>query len=218
MTWEIFLNTIKNAGIAKTKIDQILQILFQRSGYCSEKPEGIARETIKSWIKGSRNCKVYSYFPDGKLQTPEELYKFFRDRPADKLKKLQEICRKEKDGSSPIDCETEDLDRFCWSLVNQFLDLLGLERLDLPASDTITDNDYYKKQKWVSFAETPTEQMRELFEKAVEYFKIAVYMCRLPDYLSGEEFYGSSIYAFNDVIETEILSVFLQKKTKEFTK
>ncbi len=276
MTRKKFLDAIIKSEIAQDTPAQVLKTLFQRAGYYTTKDEGISEKAFESWIDGERRCRPLKYFPEGKISDPRDIYYYFRRREEKKLAKLQEIFRKENDSSSPIDCTTKDLDRFCWSLVNQFSDLFGLERLDFPASDRtqeniggmvevevsrsagagqnsdvasknlrcaekgssledvdrlpedhnknvinsdiIPANNYRKKPEWVSFAETPTEQMREIFEKAVEYYNIAVYMCRLPDYLSGEAFYGSDIYAFNDVIENKILSGFLCEQNEEIYK
>lgn len=136
MEWKTFLNAIKNSKITTGTQSQILVLLFKSAGYINSKENGISEDTARKWIQGDRNCNVLSYFPDGELTNPEGVYKFFKERPLDKLKKLQEIFCNEKDDSSPINCATENMETFCWSLVNQFLDLLGLQRMDMPAKDT----------------------------------------------------------------------------------
>lgn len=133
MTWKEFIQPIKKSQLASGSQEKILILIFESAGYINKKEDGISEETVKKWICGTRNCNAFSYFPEGKLTNPEGVYKFFRRRSADKLQKLQQIFCKEKDDSSPIDCKTKDMDVFCWSLVNQFLDLLGLQRLDMPA-------------------------------------------------------------------------------------
>ncbi len=276
MTWGIFANAIKESGLESGTPAQILIALFKNAGYIPRTEDGISQSTAKKWIDGTRNCKASHYFPDNKLTNPEEAYKFFRRRPDNMVKNLQQIFRTEKDDDSPIDCETKDMDRFCWSLVNQFLDLLGFQRLELPASDIrqeniggivedeinrnvdngqdpassskelgrplkdvslkngphlskdskendvisniTTDSDYHEKSEQASLGETPTEQMRGIFEKAVMDYNIAVYICKLSDYLSGEPFYGSDIFAFNDVIENKILSRFLCEQNENIYK
>ncbi len=140
MTRANFFNALINAGITQDKPPQILLTLFQRSGYYTEKTEGISEATATAWIKKKRTFKVSKYFLEGKISEPNKLFNYFRRRNEENLAKLQEIFRKEKDGSSPIDCETKDWDRFCWSLVNQFCDLFDLERVDLPAPDVSQEN------------------------------------------------------------------------------
>lgn len=135
MTWDIFTKAIKEVDLENGTQVQILISLFKSAGYIVTKDEGISESAAKKWIDGTRNCKASIYFPDNKLGNPEGAYKFFRRRPDGKLRKLQQIFGKEKDDDSPIDCETEDMDRFCWSLVNQFLDILGFQRIDVPTSD-----------------------------------------------------------------------------------
>ena len=136
MEWKTFLNAIKKSKLASGTRSQILVLLFKNAGYIHLKEDGISDETARKWIQGDRNCTVLSYFPDGELTCPEGVYKFLKNRPLNRLKELQEIFCNEKDDSSPIDCTTEDMEIFCWSLVNQFLDLLGLQRMDMPAKDT----------------------------------------------------------------------------------
>lgn len=231
MTWSIFTNAIKESELGSGTPAQILIALFKRAGYCNKKEDGISEETAQSWISGKRNCKVYSYFPEGEISNPEEVYNFFRKRPEDKLEKLQEMFCEEKGVSDPVDCETKDMDRFCWSLVNQFLDLLGFQRLELPASDILQENsggiaedeidenaDAGQNPEQVSFSGTPTEQMREIFEKAVMDYNIATYICKLSDYLNGEVFYGGDIFAFNDAIENNIISRFLCEQNEKIYK
>ena len=140
MTLSTFTKAIEESELENGTQAQILISLFKSSGYISRTDDGISESTAKKWIDGTRNCKVSSYFPDNKLVNPEGAYKFFRRRPEDRLRKLQQIFRKEKDDNSPIDCETEDMDRFCWSLLNEFLDLLKFQRLELPTSDIPQEN------------------------------------------------------------------------------
>lgn len=133
MTWGTFANSIKEAELVSGTPAQIIIALFKSAGYI-RKEEGLNEGTVNKWIAGERKCKVSSYFPDGELVNPEGAYKFFRNRPGDKLEELQKILRQKKDSDSPIDCETKNMDRFCWSLVNQFIDILGFQRLDIPIS------------------------------------------------------------------------------------
>ncbi len=143
MTWKDFIAPIHESGISGDASYKILLGLFKRAGSIDDVPE----VTIKSWLSGNRNCKVSTYFPTGKIDT-KNLFRYFRNRPDSKLKQLQQIFRagKNTDYDSPINVETADLDTFCWSLVNQFLDLLKFERIDIPQSkgDTIHErNDLF---------------------------------------------------------------------------
>lgn len=142
MEWESFTKAIKESELESGTQAQILIKLFKRAGYTNRKDDGISESTAHKWINGTRKCKVLSYFPDEESVKKQELYRFFQGRPQNKLKKLQEILSKEINDSSPIDCTTKDMDRFCWGLVNQFLDLLGFQRIDLPASDLPTDSTF----------------------------------------------------------------------------
>ncbi len=132
MTLNTFTRAIEESELENGTQAQILISLFNSSGYIRKSEVGISESAAKKWIDGTRNCKASIYFPDNKLVNPEGAYKFFRSRPEGKLKKLQQIFIKVNDVDSPIDCETNDMDRFCWSVVNQFLDLLKFQRIDMP--------------------------------------------------------------------------------------
>lgn len=92
------------------------------------------------------------------------------------------------------------------------------------SSDINVDVDCLRKQEKVSLGETPFEQMSKIFEQTVANYNIATYICKLPDYLSGESFYAGDAFAFIDEIQTNILSKFVNcqddnifKKISEFT-
>ena len=227
MTWGIFMSAMEEAELESGTQAQVLCNLFARAGSKREFTE----QTAQSWIDEKRHCQPSRYFSDKTITNPNGAYNFFRRRPESKLKNLQQIFRQKKDVDSPIDCETEDMDRFCWSLVNQFLDLLGFQRLELPGADISQENsggvaedeidgnaDVGQNPEQVSFGGTPTEQMRGIFEKAVMDYKIANYICNLSDYLNGEAFYGGDIFAFNDAIENNILSRFLCEQNEKIYK
>ncbi|MBD5523845.1 MAG: hypothetical protein HDR04_05395 [Lachnospiraceae bacterium] len=142
MTWDTFTKAIEESELESGTQAQILIKLFKRAGYINRKEDDIPEDTAKKWIKGTRNCKVSTYFPDEEYVQKEKLYQFFRRRPQDRLEKFQQILCKEINASSPIDCITKDMDRFCWGLVNQFLDLLGFQRIDMPTSDLPSDHEF----------------------------------------------------------------------------
>ena len=128
MDWKNFITSISESKISSSVPHQILKELFDAAGSKTD----ISESTFKSWLNGSRNCKVCTYFPDSNVNT-EKLFDYFKNRPESKIRNLQQIFLNAGvlDNDSPIDVETNDLDTFCWSLVNQFLDLLGLQRVNI---------------------------------------------------------------------------------------
>lgn len=126
MTWKDFINAIRRAKLTNDSSSKILVNLFKAAGTMSE----VSESSAKAWINGNRKCKTSTYFPEGNLNNTDGVLRFFKNRPANKLQELQQIFREINDHDSPIDLETDDMDVFCRSLVNQFLDLLSLERLD----------------------------------------------------------------------------------------
>lgn len=117
---------------------KILLELFDQAGSAY----AISDSTAKSWLSGNRNCKASTHFPAGKIDA-DSLFRYFRKRPDVKLKQLQQIFRTKANNEldSPIDTETDDLNVFCWSLVNQFLDLLGFQRVDITDSPALPSNE-----------------------------------------------------------------------------
>lgn len=130
MTWGTFTDTICATGLTRGRAPEILVFLFAAAGSMAE----CSKTATQKWIEGSRNCKSSRYFPEGKLNNINGAYKFFRGRPLAKLQDLQKRFRSLGDSNSPIDTETCDMDVFCWSLVNQFLDLLGFQRVDVSSA------------------------------------------------------------------------------------
>lgn len=126
MTWKIFANTICEAKIENDIACRIIQKLFSEAGSRKE----FAEETAKAWINGERNCAVNRYFPAYAKMDYNRIFRFFRNRPIEKLKNLQELFRSTKESGDAVDVNTDDVDTFCLSLVNQFLDLLRRQRID----------------------------------------------------------------------------------------
>ena len=131
MTWRTFASTISNTKSVNYSQWKIILRLFQEAGV--KKEEEPLEKTIRSWLEGRRNCGGSRYFPNNKIDS-EKVYQFFLKIPENALRDLQSKFRMNKDTDSPIDVSTNDLDQFCWSLVNQFLDLLGFPRIDIPST------------------------------------------------------------------------------------
>ncbi len=133
MEWKDFIQPIQKSGITSDAAYKIVLDIFEQAG----SKDDISAAAAKSWLNGSRNCKASTYFPAGKADTAS-LFRYFRRRPDGKLRQLQQMFLSGKllEADSPIDVKTDDIEVFCWSLVNQFLDLLGLQRVDIPHTDT----------------------------------------------------------------------------------
>ncbi len=85
----------------------------------------------------------------------------------------------------------------------------SLTDCDIISETPDVDNDNHpKKQEEASIIETPSEQMRKIFEQAVVDCNIALHICKLPDYLLGESFFGSEYFTFAETIHTRVLKKF----------
>lgn len=138
MDWNDFIRPFRQSELFGDAAWKILQSFFNTAG-CINDP---AEETLKSWLYSKRNCKVNTYFPNGQADS-NRLFRYFKNRPERKLQQLQQVFRNQAalGCNSPIDTETSDLDIFCWSLVNQFLDLLGFQRVEIPQKPVQSGNE-----------------------------------------------------------------------------
>ncbi len=204
VTWKDYIHTIRDADLVKDSEPKIICHLFNKAK-CKY---GCSESAAKRWLDGSRNCQANRYFPDNKLNDAQALFRFFRQRPESKLKKVQDVFKEMADTDSSIDIETDDMDSFCWSLVNQFVDLLGFQRLDIThadmASDGLSPEDYLSKDKPMG---QPTKESQQSlspesiysnFISAVKGFPIEKFLnndpiASLPDYLVWDAitFWGS---------------------------
>ncbi len=129
MTWRIFARTICNTKFANLNQWEIILRLFEEAGVKKEAEP--LEKTIRSWLEGRRHCNGSRYFPSKEIDNLK-VFQFLRKIPDEKLRDIQKEFRQHVDSSSPIDVSTDNLDLFCWSLLNQFLDLLGFLRVDIP--------------------------------------------------------------------------------------
>lgn len=131
MDWKDFIKPIRAQHMVAGSAESIVLDLFDIAG-CITPPSS---ETVHSWIYGKRGseCRSRAYFPEG-VADAEAVFRYFSNKPNDTLHCLQKKFEEQMtpDSGSPIDVKTKDLDIFCWSLVNQFLDLLKFERVDIP--------------------------------------------------------------------------------------
>lgn len=135
MTWSTFIDAIRGAQITNAVPWRIINDLFVEAG----DKVGPAEPTARMWLNGKRNCDSRRYFPNQKIDS-NKVFAFFRNRPEEKLQNLQKSFQEKIDAGDPVDVNTKDLDTFCWSLVNQFLDLLKFERVDIPQPRSGTTN------------------------------------------------------------------------------
>ena len=142
MTWKAYIDPIRLILINKAKPKIIMELFETAAGRAMD----FGESATKRWYYGEKNCDSYKWFPKGEFdkENLKKIYDIFRNRPDNKLEKLQQEFRKTTDRNGPIDLETNDMDIFCWSLVNQFLDLLGFQMIDiteiLPDKKTVSGN------------------------------------------------------------------------------
>lgn len=143
MTWKAYIDPIKKSKLINKSKPDIIMELFKVAAGCEME---FGESAAKRWYYGEKNCNSYKWFPKGKFDNDnlKNLYDLFRKRHDSKLEELQQKFRETADSNSLIDLETKDMDIFCCSLVNQFLDLLGFQIIDiteiLPNKKNVSDN------------------------------------------------------------------------------
>jgi len=135
MTWKEFAYAIHASGIASGNPAKIIVGLFKAAG-CNSMP---TEDAVRKWFSSRNKCQSSQYFAEEKINNNKGAIDFFRNRPKQKLEALKTEFSKINDSDNPIDVKTSDMDIFCRSIVNQFLDLLQFERLDIQSSKEIPD-------------------------------------------------------------------------------
>lgn len=98
-------------------------------------------DSVKKWItqseKSKRNCDVKSYYPNPSLEGKKthELYMFIRNFGEKAAFRCQQefkrIISESNDKGCVIDTETGDYDILCFSILNQFIVLMGMDALKI---------------------------------------------------------------------------------------
>lgn len=205
MTWKTFIDAIEKAELTKGTSPQIIIELFKAAGRMND----FSEEAAKSWIRGTRNCQVSRYFPNGKIEHKNEAFKFFRGRPDKNLKELQKIFCEINDADSPIDLKTDNMDIFCLSLLNQFLDLLGFQRLNWDDISTnvitqpkgnLSNHQTYNTSKVSTIKNISIDQKLCSFENNIK--KKTPQIDTLPRQMSDEFSHSYEDYAIQNFVES----------------
>lgn len=186
MTWKEFFGAIYNSKLVNLSSPKIVKSLFEKSGAHIEFEE----RTAKSWLDGKRQCNASRYFPDGRIEDVRAAYSFFRNRSEEQLKTLQKIFREQDVAGSAIDVVTDNLDTFCWSLVNGFLDLLGFQRVDIPITALNED--------------LSNQKVRRIFLNAVCHYRIMETINREPPVWNRSD--EVNLELFLDIVDKELPS------------
>lgn len=119
MTLGDYVEAIASSKITNDSKAKIVTDLFIVAGRTCE----FTKDTANSWLNGERRCKTSRYFPNGKIENEVGLINYFKNRPKVSQKALQEAFRPINiDGI--VNCDTNDREEFCRSLLYQFMAIL----------------------------------------------------------------------------------------------
>lgn len=175
-------------------------------------------DAVKNWVAG--NNQSYKKRFKGKEFKQEQYnscFQFLNERINVRFKDVQTELKSYSNEYRYIDFETDNQEVFFNSIVNQFMEIVGVP---LPKRQILftQDEDCHKKQEKASLSETPPEQIGKIFEQAMADYGIATYICKLPDYLIEEPFYAGDIFAFSDFIQTNVLAKFVNQQNENIYK
>lgn len=150
-------------------------------------------DSVKKWItkseKSKRNCDVKSYYPNPSLEGKKihELYMFIRNFGEKAAFRCQQefkrIISESNDKGCVIDTETGDYDILCFSILNQFIVLMGMDalKIDDPALNIDPEiielvKDQHKQKDEKRKLATINKSKRMAAERAaeIEYERIAL--------------------------------------------
>ncbi|MGN0679867.1 MAG: hypothetical protein ACI4JS_09415 [Oscillospiraceae bacterium] len=138
----VFLN--KNTKRNQTEAAKSLWRLFEKTARATPL-EGTVRKWITSSENSKRNCDVRSYYPEPVLEKgkKQELYMYIRRFGEESVfrcqKEFKKIITENNDKDYVIDIETENFDILCFSILNQFIILMGMEGLQIDDPDLNID-------------------------------------------------------------------------------
>lgn len=118
MTFREYIEALYSTGLFGKNKAKIGATLFDKAG----SSRSVSEEAVKTWMRGSRNCNIGMYFPNG-IKEETKFIAHFKSvtKVPGSWKKIQDAFRQMKqDEYFCIDLETEDPDVFFWSLLNQF--------------------------------------------------------------------------------------------------
>lgn len=153
-------------------------------------------EAVKTWINGTRSCRVGRYFPEMKMDD-EQFIAYFRKRTKapGAWKKIQKAFSSEftadiKNGNVCVDLATEDSEAFYWSLLNQFQRIFHLPESEREIKNSETPLITTPQRKLSS------EEIRDLFLKATRACEVMDTINRKPAILSRDD--SARLNAFLD--------------------
>jgi len=167
MTFNEYIEAIASVENTTIKKAIIVVDIFKAAGRVRQFEE----DTANSWLSGERNCQIRRYFPEGKINNVEGLFKYFRNRTGAFLKSLQEAFRP-INTDKIVQCNIDDMDKFCRSLVNQFTAIFNLT---WPEWSEESNSGMPKPNN-----EMPSKQMREIFIDNIKKYTIMEIINKKP--------------------------------------
>lgn len=187
MTFGEYIEALKTTGLyGKSKV-RIVRILFKKAGSCivrNGSKDELPDSTIYSWTSGSRNCEIAEHFPND--LDCDGLFSYLKTNGIESWKNIQGTFKSYKTANSEnanylIDLETNDPEKFFWSLVNQFCRLLRLPRLESIEENSATPVTRIQKNEL-----SPVE-LRYIFLQLAECYGIMDIINREPPNFNRED-------------------------------
>lgn len=164
MEFGTYVDLLAGTGFFGKRRIEIGNDLFMAAGSCVE----FSESAVKTWLNGTRSCKVGSYFPKGSIDEVQFISYFRRRTNAhNRWKHLQRAFGTIEEagtasGDFCVDLDTDDPAVFYWSLLNQFQRIFHLPESEREVNSS-TESMLSVSQKKLS-----VEQVRNIFLDLVD--------------------------------------------------
>ena len=183
------------------------------------KDEKIELESVGKWIDRKVPDNISSYFPNGRINR-SKVYRYFRFR-LNKNNNWQ-IVQKNlslRNDNGRFNCSNEDPEVFYQSLLDEFVESLGLPSSEepgnerdnkVPVSSTASLASFNNAEgEVISQPETTSEQLRGVFKQAIQDYNMEDFICYDPT-VSLDDNLLDRAGNFLKTIDTDIIKAYKQ--------
>lgn len=183
MKFGTYVDTLASIGFGGKSKAMLGYNLFMAAGPCS-KP---SVEAVKTWLNGTRSCRVGRYFPEESIDEVQFISYFRRRTNGPTLWKQLQMAfgaieeADTESGDFCVDLNTNDPDVFYWSLLNQFQRIFHLPESEREVNSSTAPIPTVSQNK------PSVEQVRDIFLQYIDQFNVMNIINRKPAILNRDD-------------------------------
>ena len=183
MKFGTYVDTLASIGFFGKSKAMLGYNLFMAAGPCS-KP---SIEAVKTWLSGTRSCRVGRYFPEESIDEVQFISYFRRRTNGPTLWKQLQMAfgaieeADTESGDFCVDLNTNDPDVFYWSLLNQFQRIFHLPESEREVNSSTLPIPTVSQNK------PSVEQVRDIFLQYIDQLNIMNIINRKPAILNRDD-------------------------------